>query len=315
MTTRRGKALRLTSTWTWIPPAAAWRRGCTGHAVGDHHVPRRNLGTQIAGEFLEPTCRTSQSVAGASRDRPRRAAKWASRVPGVNVKGRSRQRLILAPSPRIGSLDGRDDGRPPRRRPTPTGSSRSIAFHRRPALTGHPRPSFRSGSDAHGLPVGASRSRLPRRRPGPLSRCPRLARGSFTFVAGATPNSSAERNDPTGKPWAFSRGPEAARRVAAKLRTISQHPGLCGHPSPCGRAWFRETPHTFVFDSGKAIADGLDRRRRRWEAKNPANGGIGVTAELASVERCSAPATRAPNPPPRHHAACLRGAMFTRSVR
>ena len=198
-----------------------------------------------------------------------------------------------------------DGGRPPRRRPAPTGSS-PVAHVPSAARPDRPSPVRRSA--AVRMPTACPwepHARGYLAGPGPLSRCPRLARGSFTFVAGATPDSSAEHNDPTGKPWAFSRGPEAARRVAAKLRTISQHPGLCGHPSPCGRAWFRETTRTFVFDSGKAIADGLDRRRRRWAAKNPAHGGIGVTAELASVERCSAPETLRPNRPATPQLACV----------
>ena len=71
--------------------------------------------------------------------------------------------------------------------------------------------------DAHGLPVGASRSLLPRRPSSNLPRCPRLARGSLTFVSGATPDSSEERNDPTDKPWAFSCAREAAHRVATNV--------------------------------------------------------------------------------------------------
>ena len=81
-----------------------------------------------------------------------------------------------------------------------------------------------------------------------------------------------------------------------------------------GKARSRETTCT-LFDSGIAIADRHHRSRRRWEPKDLANGVIAATAELASVERCSAPATRPPKPPPRHHAACLRGAMFKRGGR
>ncbi len=68
-----------------------------------------------------------------------------------------------------------------------------------------------------------------------------------------------------------------------------------------GKARSRETTCT-LFDSGNAIADRHHRSRRRWELKDLANGGIAATAELASVERCSAPATRPPQtaaPPPR----------------
>ena len=42
------------------------------------------------------------------------------------------------------------------------------------------------GTDAHGLPVGASRSPLQPRPPRAPSGCPRLARGSLTFAATAT---------------------------------------------------------------------------------------------------------------------------------
>jgi hypothetical protein len=42
-----------------------------------------------------------------------------------------------------------------------------------------------------------------------------------------------------------------------------------------------------------------------------ASGPFHATAELASVERCSAPETRPPKAQPRHHAACQRGAVFT----
>ena len=59
-----------------------------------------------------------------------------------------------------------------------------------------------------------------------------------------------------------------------------------------------------------ALADRHHRSRRRWEPNDLANGSIAATAELASVELCSAPETHPPKPPPRHHAACLRGAMF-----
>ena len=48
-------------------------------------------------------------------------------------------------------------------------------------------------------------------------------------------------------------------------------------------------------DSGNAIADRHHRSRRRWEPNDLTNGGIAATAELASVERCSAPETRPPN--------------------
>ena len=69
--------------------------------------------------------------------------------------------------------------------------------------------------DAHGLPVGASRSLLPRRPSSNLPRCPRLARGSLTFVSGATPDSSDDRNDPTGKPVGISKPPD--RRAACPV--------------------------------------------------------------------------------------------------
>jgi len=47
-------------------------------------------------------------------------------------------------------------------------------------------------------------------------------------------------------------------------------------------------------DSGNAIADRRERSERSWEPKDLVNGGSAATAELASVERCSAPETRHP---------------------
>ena len=46
----------------------------------------------------------------------------------------------------------------------------------------------------------------------PQTGCPRLVRGRFTLGACNLPGASVERNDPTGKPWAFGRrrgGPRA----------------------------------------------------------------------------------------------------------
>jgi hypothetical protein len=54
-------------------------------------------------------------------------------------------------------------------------------------------------------------------------------------------------------------------------------------------------------DSGNAIAGRSDPSQRSREPNHLANGGIAATAELASVERCSAPVTRPPHtaaPPP-----------------
>ena len=57
------------------------------------------------------------------------------------------------------------------------------------------------------------------------------------------------------------------------------------------------------------------RSRRRREPKDLANAGIAATAELVSVEPCLEPATCPSKPPPRHHAACQRGALFKRRCR
>ena len=223
---------------------------------------------------MPPACPADRSVLCWTEKRvlpPRFRGDWRESAPSP---GRLLARVL--PTFRVPSGDRTDQ--PSRWTQTPLRSTRwlrSIAFHRWSSLPGRdgPPPSVvpqRPGmptacpwepharcyvpgqppvsQDAHGLPVGVSRSLLgPRPTPAQNVTIPRASRGHSP--AHATPRTcSDQRKHPTDKPWAFPSGPAGslcsrvrAQRGVLPPRQQSSRAAKKGGDPEKGAFYFFET--------------------------------------------------------------------------
>ena len=116
-------------------------------------------------------------------------------------------------------------------------------------------------------------------------------------MARATPDSSKKRNDPTGKPWAFSYAREAAQRVSDQRKHPTGKPwAFPSGPadSLCSRVRAQRgvvPPRLRSSRPSSRGAPALDREA------SPGGGQVTLHSDSAPIRRLGA----------RHYATCLRG--------